>query len=269
MRVTLIQAESDRTITLDQRIAMACDQVAACHGDDLVVLPELWLTGYFNFDDYAATAQAIPGPASRALGESARAANAYVHGGSLVERSADGRCYNTSLMFGPDGEIVASYRKIHLFGYDSRESALLADGDAVAVCRLPIGRIGLATCYDLRFPELFRALVDDGAQVLLVVASWPQARVGHWRLLLQARAVENQALVIGVNAAGRQDDVVLAGHSMVIDPWGTIIATAGSAPERLSVDVDLADIAAARATFPALADRRFPTSSCPRRHPGR
>jgi predicted amidohydrolase len=260
MRLTLIQEGTDRTLSFDQRIAVACERIAACHGSDLVVLPELWATGYFHFDDYAETAQPLSGRAVEALSEAARAAGAHVHAGSLVERDEQGRLYNTSLLFGPDGELLHTYRKIHLFGYDSREGALLTAGHGTAVAATPFGRTGLATCYDLRFPELFRAQVDQGAELLVVAAAWPLARIDTWRLLLRARAIENQAMVIAVNAADTQGDVALGGHSLVIDPWGEVLLETGTASEVRSIELDLDGVAQARGTFPALADRRSPAA---------
>ncbi|WP_035850926.1 carbon-nitrogen family hydrolase [Kitasatospora azatica] len=260
MRLTLIQAETDRTLPFEQRIAVACEQIAACHGADLVVLPELWATGYFHFDDYAATAQPRSGEAARALAAAARAAGVHLHAGSLVERDEQGRLYNTSLLYGPDGELLHAYRKIHLFGYDSRESALLTAGQGAAVVPTPFGRIGLAACYDLRFPELFRAQTEQGAELLLLSAAWPLARIEHWQLLLRARAIENQAMVVAVNAGGRQGEVELGGHSMVVDASGQVLLQTGSDPEIRSVDLDLTSTAQARRTFPALADRRPPSA---------
>jgi len=117
--------------------------------------------------------------------------------------------------------------------------------------------MGLATCYDLRFPELFRALVDRAAELLLVPAAWPDKRVGHWRLLAQARAVENQCFVVACNTAGEHAGVPMGGHSLVVDPWGTVLAEAGDGEEVLDVEVDVDQVRAVRETFPVLSDRRL------------
>ena len=119
------------------------------------------------------------------------------------------------------------------------------------------GRLALSTCYDLRFPELFRAQVDDGSQLFLVAAAWPLARLEHWQLLLRARALENQSFLLACNAAGRQGEVELAGRSAVVDPWGTVLAEAGDGPETLTVEIDPDLAVRARKEFPALADRRL------------
>jgi predicted amidohydrolase len=252
MRVTLIQTEIDGSLPLAERAAGVAEQVAACTGD-LVLLPELWATGYFAFDDYAGTAQPLAGPLVRAMGAAAAAAGVVLHAGSMVERDGAGRLFNTSLLFDRDGALVHTYRKVHLFGYGSREQELLTPGEHVGAH----GELALSTCYDLRFPELFRAQVDDGSQLFLVAAAWPLARIEHWQLLLRARALENQSFVLACNAAGRQGEVELAGRSAVVDPWGTVLAEAGAGPQTLTLDVDPDVATRARKEFPALADRRL------------
>ncbi|WP_055589227.1 carbon-nitrogen family hydrolase [Peterkaempfera griseoplana] len=257
MRIDLLQIGTDPALPLRERVETVCEQIAACRGADLVVLPELWPTGYFHFDDYPGTAEPLDGRLRGALAEAARSAGAHLHAGSFVERDGSGRLYNTSLLFTPDGELASSYRKMHLFGHDSRESALLTAGEAVVVSPAPFGAVGLATCYDLRFPELFRSMVEQGAELIVLTAAWPLARIDHWRLLVRARAVENQALVVAANAAGVQAGVAVGGHSMVVDPRGQVLAAAGSVPQTLSVDFDPAETAAARKAFPVLSDRRL------------
>ena len=152
-----------------------------------------------------------------------------------------------------EGTLVHTYRKVHLFGYGSREQELLTPGDRVDGS----GTLALSTCYDLRFPELFRAQVDGGSQLFLVAAAWPLARLAHWQVLLRARALENQSFLLACNAAGRQGSVELAGRSAVVDPWGTVVAEAGAGPQTLVVDVDPDLAVRARKEFPALADRRL------------
>jgi predicted amidohydrolase len=252
MRVALIQTEVDGSLPMPERVAGVAAQVAAA-GADLVLLPELWATGYFAFDDYAATAEALDGPLVTALGAIARDAGVTLHAGSVVERDGAGRLYNTSLLFDPAGTLVETYRKVHLFGYGSREQELLTPGEQVGAH----GQLALSTCYDLRFPELFRAQVDAGSQLFLVAAAWPLARLAHWQVLLRARALENQSFVLACNAAGRQGAVELAGRSAVVDPWGEVVAEAGGGPQTLTVEIDPDLAVRARKEFPALADRRL------------
>lgn len=260
MRAVLIQADVDHSRPFDQRIGALCAAVAAQRGADVVILPELWATGYFAFDDYDRTAEPLDGPTVRALRDAAKDARVHLHAGSIVERGPTGGLFNTSLLFGPDGALLHTYRKVHLFGHRSRESELLEPGESVRALDTGIGRVGLAACYDLRFPELFRVLADEGAELLLVAAAWPAARIAHWRLLAQARALENQAWVLACNAAGRQGDVVLGGSSLVVDPRGRIVAEADTGGTVLSADLDPGDVAQARADFPAFSDRRLPTA---------
>ncbi len=260
MRVTLLQLSVDRTLPYADRVASVCASVAACGDSDLVLLPELWATTYFAFDDYAATAEPLDGPTVSALSAAAAAAGVHLHGGSIVERDGD-RLFNTSLLFGPDGALLGTYRKFHLFGYASREAALLTPGSAVGAVSTALGTVALSTCYDLRFPELYRLQVDGGAELFLVGAAWPAARLAHWQLLLRARALENQAFLAACGAAGRQGEVELSGRSAVVDPWGKVLAEAGGTAETLTVSLDLAEVAKARADFPALADRRLPSAA--------
>src|SRR5829696_2919523 len=256
MRVTLLQLSVDRTLPYADRVASVCASVAACGDSDLVLLPELWATTYFAFDDYAATAEPLDGPTRSALSAAAAAAGVHVHGGSIVERDGD-RLYNTSLLFGPDGRLLGTYRKVHLFGYGSREVSLLSAGSAAGAVPTALGSLALSTCYDLRFPELYRLQVDGGAELFLVAAAWPAARAAHWQLLLRARALENQSFLLACGAAGRQGDVVLSGRSAVVDPWGEVLVEAGGEAETLTVELDLGEVARARKDFPALADRRL------------
>jgi predicted amidohydrolase len=174
--------------------------------------------------------------------------------GSLVERRG-GALHNTSVLLGPDGRTLGTYRKIHLFGHQSDEALLLARGEQVTVFDAPWGRTGLSTCYDLRFPELYRAMVDHGAAFFLVASAWPQARLEAWRLFIRARAHENLAVLIACNCAGTNGGRTYAGNSAVIDPWGTVVAQAGSGEELLLADVDPAVVVRARAEFSALRDR--------------
>jgi predicted amidohydrolase len=257
MRVHAIQLDSslaeDPAARFDRTLAL----VRAQHGADLVVLPELWVQGGFAFETFAATAEALDGPMATALAAAARDLGGWLHAGSLVERDADGRLYNTSLLIRPDGTLAASYRKLHLFGFAGGETTVLTAGDRVVTADLDGTTVALATCYDLRFPELFRAFVDRGAELFLLPAAWPTKRVAHWTLLAQARAVEDQAFVVALNGCGDQGGVTLGGRSLVVDPWGALLAEAGSGPEVLVVDLDLAQVAKTRADFPVLADRKI------------
>ncbi|GGQ03192.1 hydrolase [Streptomyces pseudogriseolus] len=224
-------------------------------GADLVVLPELWTTGAFAYEAFGTGAEPLEGPTHEAMAKAASEAGVWLHAGSVPERAADGTLYNTSLVFSPSGELAASYRKIHRFGFDKGEAVLMGAGEDLVTVRLPDTVVGVATCYDLRFPELFRGLVDAGAETFVVPAGWPERRRAHWTLLARARAVENQAYVLACGTAGTHAGVPQAGHSVVVDPWGEVLAEAGSGEEVLTVDFDPATVAGTRDRFPALKDR--------------
>ena len=255
MRIDVLQLAPDYGTGIDERRVEVGQAVRARTGADLVVLPELWPQGGFTYDHWVDEAEPLDGPTLAVVADAARALGAHVHGGSFIERDAEGRLYNTSVLVGPDGGLLASYRKIHLFGFAEGEPTLLTAGADVVVAHTALGPIGLATCYDLRFPELFRALVDGGAELVVLPAAWPAARVGHWSLLARARAVEDQLVVVAANTSGSQAGKAMGGFSAVIDAQGAVLAEAGPDATTLSVDVDLADVRAWRTRFPVLRDR--------------
>jgi len=270
VRASLIQIAVDPDEPVEDRRARVARLVREERGAaDLVVLPELWPTGAFGYEAFAAEAEPLPGaaedsakgsegpakgPTYEAMAAAARDAGVWLHAGSVVERAGD-VLYNTSLVFSPDGGLAASYRKIHRFGFDKGEAVLMAAGEELVTVDLPRLTVGVATCYDLRFPELFRGLVDAGAEAFVIPAGWPARRLAHWTLLARARAVENQAYVLACGTAGTHAGVEQAGHSLVVDPWGEVLAEAGPDEEILRVELDPAKVASTREQFPALKDR--------------
>ncbi|MEU3206390.1 carbon-nitrogen family hydrolase [Streptomyces cyaneofuscatus] len=257
MRASLIQIAVDPDESVEARRQRAASLVVAQRGSDLVVLPELWPVGAFAYTVFEQEAEPLQGPTHDVMAKAAAEAGVWLHAGSFVERAADGTLYNTTLVFSPDGERAAVYRKIHRFGFDQGEAVMMGAGDELVTVALPQTTLGLATCYDLRFPEQFRGLVDAGAETLVVSAGWPERRRAHWTLLAQARAVENQAYVLALGTAGTHADVPQAGHSIVVDPWGEVLAEAGADEEILTVEFDPAKVGATREQFPALKDRRL------------
>ncbi|MFE2262046.1 carbon-nitrogen family hydrolase [Streptomyces griseosporeus] len=256
MRASLIQIAVSEDESVGSRRKRAAALVREQAGSaDLVVLPELWTTGAFAYEQFGAEAEPLRGPTYEAMAEAAADAGVWLHAGSIPERDAEGALYNTSLVFTPSGEPAASYRKIHRFGFDKGEAVLMGAGRELVTVRLPSTTLGLATCYDLRFPELFRGLVDRGAEVLVIPAGWPERRRGHWTLLARARAVENQAFVLACGTAGTHAGVPQAGHSIVVDPWGEVLAEAGAGEEVLRVSFDAGKVGVTREQFPALKDR--------------
>ncbi|MDQ2796145.1 MAG: carbon-nitrogen family hydrolase [Actinomycetota bacterium] len=271
MRVALIQLGYDDIEDVADRVDRVAEMVRAQRGHDLVVLPELWAPGGFAYETWESRADTPNGAIAQAMSAAARDAGVTVHAGSIVETSTDGSTgpegkdlWNTSLLFGSDGTLLATYRKIHRFGFGAGEPALMEAGELVVTAELPTGvgdetvTAGLSTCYDLRFPELYRAQLDRGAKVFVIPAAWPRKRVTHWTLLAHARAVENQCVVIACNTAGTHSGHEMGGHSQVISPTGEALAMAGLDEEVLSVDIDLDVVDTWRRDFPVLADRRLP-----------
>lgn len=255
MRIALVQVASPVEEAVEQRRRRVGELVRTAAGADLVVLPELWPVGYNSFDQYAEAAETLDGRTVEAAASWARELRAYVHAGSMVERVGEEAYRNTAVMVGPDGRVVQSYSKIHVFGYQSLESKLLQPGTRIEVSATGLGSVASTTCYDLRFPELWRGLTDAGAEIVVVPAAWPAARREHWRLFTSVRAVENQVLVVACNAVGSQSGVDLAGHSRVVDPWGDVLVEAGDDEGVTFCDVDPSVVASVRKEFPVLGDR--------------
>jgi predicted amidohydrolase len=248
--IQLAVAESGKAANLDHAI----DLVRNSGGADLIILPELWNIGFLSFDQYLSEAEDRDGPTLGALRDLARESNAYLHTGSFVERDQD-LFFNSSYLLSPEGEILANYRKVHLFGYESKEAQILTPGDSLTVADTPFGKVGMATCYDLRFPELFRQMVDMGANLFLVCSAWPYPRLEHWLMLNRVRALENQSFLVSANSVGRSRGGTYVGHSMIVDPWGVIMASGGDQEMVITARIDVEEISSARARFPALSDR--------------
>ncbi len=253
--------------------ALAAIAEAASGGADLVCLPEIFDVGYFAFDDYKQEAESLAGPTLARVADAARDHAIGVLAGSVVEDLAasagDGfdvpaerGLANTSVFFDREGERRAVYRKHHLFGYESREAELLVPGESLGLAAFEGFTVGMTTCYDLRFPELYRELAAAGATLILVPSAWPYPRVDHWQLLPRARAVENQLFVATCNGSGSFDEAELCGRSAIYDPWGEVLAEAGSderaadEPAVVTADVDPGRVASVREEFPAFGDRR-------------
>lgn len=256
-KVALLQVDVSDTEPVDVRIKRVLELVRDQKGKaDLVVLPELWHVGAFNDPALRENAQPRDGEIVQALQQAAKDIGAWIHGGSFVEIHDGDKLSNTALIIRADGTVANFYRKIHLFGFDEGEAAMLTRGsDIVLVEDSPVGKAGLATCYDLRFPELFRAQCSQGVQSFVLCSGWPTPRINHWRVLIQARAIENQAWFIACNEVGVNGKYILGGHSMIVDPKGEIIAEAGGEEEVVyaDIDIDLAD--QWRKDFPILRDR--------------
>ncbi|MFD6921660.1 carbon-nitrogen family hydrolase [Streptomyces sp. NPDC059944] len=258
MRASLIQLSVDSSESAEERRRRAASLVRGRTGDDLVVLPELWAAGAWSYDRWEHEAESLDGPTAEAMSAAARRAGVWLHAGSIVERDKDGTLYNTALLLDRNGDLRGHYRKIHRYGFDTGEATLMGGGEDIVTVRTDFGVVGLAICYDLRFPELFRGLLDAGAELVVVPAAWPAARLGHWRLLTRTRALEDQVFLLACCATGEHGGMRQGGHSVVADPWGTVLGEAGTAEEVLTVDADLAEVARIRSELPVLLDRVLP-----------
>jgi len=253
MRVTSIQlAITDQP--KEKNVKYALRQIDRAPSSDLILLPEIWPCGFFSFDRYERDSENIDGPIVSAFKDKARERNCHIFMGSMVEKDG-GQFFNTSIFLNPEGDIAAKYRKMHLFGYQSQEASILTPGEDVVVADTPWGVTGFSTCYDLRFPELFRRMVDRGVKFFLVASAWPQVRLEAWKLFNRSRAHENLAFLISCNCAGANKGNQYAGHSMIVDPLGRVVAEGGDKEEWVSARIDPGLVDTVRQEFPALEDR--------------
>lgn len=264
LRVGLVQINTREDKAANLRRAEELIEQAAARGARFVALPE-----YIDYlgpkDDTAPDAETIPGPTTERFGALARRLDIWLLGGSMRERSdTPGKYYNTAVLYSPSGEIAAAYRKIHLFDIDltgavsANESATILPGDAIVTADVDGHTVGLSICYDLRFPELYRLLALAGTEILLVPAAFTMfTGKDHWHVLLRARAIENQAYVLAPGQFGAHaPNGQCYGHSVVIDPWGTVIAEAPNTEGVVVAELDFAYLRAIRAQLPSLANRR-------------
>lgn len=265
MRLPVALVQLDATADVEANIARAAALAdeAAGRGARLVALPE-----YLHYrgpdDGFRASARPVPGPLTEPFAEVARRRGAWILAGSVAESSADpDRPYNTSVLIAPTGEIAATYRKIHLFdveverGPADRESARVTAGGGPVCADVDGVRIGLTVCYDLRFAELYRTLALAGAEVLTVPANFTE-RTGrdHWEVLLRARAIENGAWVLAPSQINGPPGQPAFGRSMIVDPWGTVVAQAPDREGIVAADIETDRVAAVRQQIPVLANRR-------------
>jgi predicted amidohydrolase len=268
MNLALAQIEVEPA-KRDRNVERALEAIgaAAAEGADCVALPEIFDVGYFAFDAYGRNAEPIGGGTHRTIRAAAVEHDVAVLAGTVVEdlaaSAAAGESVpepeglaNTAVLFDADGDRRLVYRKHHLFGYDSAEAELLVPGDRLPTAEVCGHTVAVTTCYDLRFPELYRRLLEAGATMVLVPSAWPYPRVEHWKLLPRARAVENLLYVGAVNGAGSFDAADLVGRSTAYDPWGTPVAATDEGPAVVHAACPPERVAEVRGEFPALSDRR-------------
>jgi len=268
LAVVQLEIEAGDAETNLSRAATAVERAAA-DGADLVVLPEQFVVGFFAFDAYPTHAAGLDEGLFTRLAAMAADNNVGLVAGTTVEDlaasatagyevPADEGYANTAVFFDRNGERQGIYRKHHLFGYESTEAELLVAGEQLSVVDFEGLSVGITTCYDLRFPELYRRLVDQGAELIVVPSAWPYPRIEHWKTLGRARAIENLCYVATTNGSATfpAAESQLCGRSTVYDPWGTTLASSGDEPTQLTVEIDPERVASVRSSFPALDDRR-------------
>ena len=235
--------------------ARAREQIeqAAAAGTDLIILPEMWNTGY-SLENIRDIADRNGQETIALMSELAKKHQINIHAGSVADLR-DGEVYNTTYLFDRQGQVVGQYSKIHLFRLMDEEKYLQAGGD-IGLFQFDGVQLGTMICYDLRFPELTRTMSLGGAQVVFLPAEWPYPRLNHWRHLQIARAIENQMFVVSVNRVGKAGDTEFFGHSMVVDPWGEVLFEADDKAGIHHVTIDLGVVPEIRQRIPIFEDRR-------------
>jgi predicted amidohydrolase len=266
MRLAAVQMTSTDDVAANLAAAERLLDEAAAAGAQLAALPENF--AYLRREGVRAPcAQGLDGEIVGFLREAARRHAFWLLGGSFPEDAGDGRVFNTSVLLSPEGALEAVYRKIHLFdvdlraqgGAEFRESAAIAPGQEVVVAKTPFGGLGLSVCYDVRFPELYRAQSERGVRFLAVPAAFAvETGRDHWEVLLRARAIENQAFVVAPAQCGRHSpERASYGRSLIVDPWGLVLARAPDRPCTIVAECDLDAQDRLRGSLPALAHRRL------------
>jgi deaminated glutathione amidase len=262
LRAAAVQLNSTNDKGRNLETAERLVRAAAADGAELIALPEKWNLLAVG-EELGVGAEALDGPSLSAARGWARELGVAVLAGSVSEQGPGGKAFNTSVLIGADGDDIAVYRKIHMFdveagGVSYRESAHEEPGEAIVTAQLGGTVLGLSVCYDLRFPELYRILAVRGAQILTVPSAFTLATGrDHWRVLLRARAIENQAFVLAPNQVGEAPPHFSSyGRSAIVDPWGVVLATAPDEECFVAAKLDFAAQERVRESLPSLASRR-------------
>lgn len=255
MRISLIQMDIlyGQPQTNFEKVLELLEQ-AAQENPDVIVLPEMWNTGY-ALSDLDRLADKDGRQTQQLLSKFAREHKVALVGGSVAVKEGS-HFFNRTYIYNKEGQLLTTYDKAHLFGLMAEDRYLTAGSDR-SLFEVAGIKAASVICYDIRFPEWLRTLMSDGPQILFVVAEWPQIRVQQWELLLRARAVENQSFVVAVNRVGDDPDNHFSGHSMVIDPLGNVLLQAPDNETGIfTVDLNVAQIAQIRGSIPVFEDRR-------------
>lgn len=254
----VVQVDSQEDRQMNMQLIQEGIYTAVQQGAEFVILPE---TAEYIGPDMAGNATTIPGYLTRFYSSLARKFGIYLHCGSMTVRAQNGRTYNKSLLFGPEGNILAEYDKLHMFDVDGevayRESSEITQGSNIVLAETPLATFGFSICYDIRFPELYRVMTLAGASVMLVAANFTKATGrAHWEPLLRARAIENGCYVIAACQCGDKYAFEANGHSMIISPRGEILVETGEGMEVITAVLDPNEVINARNEIPSLMNRR-------------
>lgn len=264
-RVAACQLDSQDDKRANVQTALDLLDTAAGEGADVAALPEMF-TFMGEKEDYRANAEPIPGDVTDELARKAEEHDMWVHGGSMFEVADEpGKVHNTTVVFDPDGELVDTYRKIHLFDVEigddvvTQESARVEPGEEIVTVDTGFATAGLSICYDLRFPELYSSLAGQGADLIFVPAAFTKhTGKDHWEPLLRARAVETQSYVVAPGQIGdKPNGVPSYGRSLVVDPWGNVVSRASDVEGVVTADIDFDYLDRVQRELPSLTHKRY------------
>ena len=262
-RIAVVQMDSRNDKGANVKYACQCIDEAAANGAKLISFPEIMNLSSENIGEGGGH-ETIPGYTTEILIAKAKEHKMYIHSGSFCKAvEGENRAYNTSVIIDPEGKIIGEYHKLHPFditmpdGTVNKESERIRPGDEIVVADTALGKLGMSICYDIRFPELYRIMTLEGAQVIFTPASFTMATgKEHWECILRTRAIENACYIVAADQIGQKHEFLAYGHSMVIDPWGTIIAKARDEAGMFYADIDLDYEDKIRQKVPVLKNRR-------------
>jgi len=256
MRIAVIQmdiAVGEPEVNRKRALEKMEEAVSAEAKPDVLLLPEMWNTGY-SLENVTEIADANGEPTKALFSEFAKRHSVNIVAGSVANRTERG-VLNTIFVFDRKGEVTAEYSKLHLFRL-MEEEKYLTQGSTVGSFEVDGEQAGMMICYDIRFPELARKIALNGAKVLFLPAEWPHPRLHHWRTLIQARAIENQMFVVAANRVGESRGTAFFGHSMIVSPWGEVLAEGEEDETILTAEIDISEVERVRRTIPVFQDRR-------------
>ena len=262
-RIAVVQMDSRNDKGANVKYACQCIDEAAANGAKLISFPEVMNLSGKNIGEGGGY-ENIPGYTTEILMAKAKEHKMYIHSGSFCKAvEGENRAYNTSVIIDPEGKIIGEYHKLHPFditmpdGTVNKESDRIRPGDEIVVTDTALGKLGMSICYDIRFPELYRIMTLEGAQVIFTPASFTMSTgKEHWECILRTRAIENACYIVAADQIGQKHEFLAYGHSMVIDPWGTVIAKARDEAGMFYADIDLDYEDKIRQKVPVLKNRR-------------